>query len=138
MEIAITSWQASEPDIRHIRESVFILELGIPAELEWDRHDQDSIHVLASAGEHGGIATGRLLPGGQLGRMAVLAEWRSQGVGTLLLHALMSAARDQDHSSICLNAQTNVCGFYKKSGFRSHGPPFMEAGIEHQHMICML
>ena len=41
------------------------------------------------------IGTGRLAPDGKIGRMAVLEEWRGNGVGAAILEFLVAAARDR-------------------------------------------
>lgn len=80
------------------------------------------------------MGTGRLLPDGHIGRMAVLREWRGKGVGALLLRALVELARSRGHTSVRLNAQTQALGFYRRYGFEAVGAQFMEAGIPHLAM----
>lgn len=71
-------WSEHETDIRSIRKRVFIDELGIAHELEWDDQDTDAEFVLIYDGDKA-IATGRLLATGQIGRMAVLSDYRGEG-----------------------------------------------------------
>jgi predicted GNAT family N-acyltransferase len=126
------------PAIHDVRRQVFVVEQGIPADLEWDGRDDISHHVLATDPRQLAIGTGRLDPGGRIGRMAVLQSWRSHGVGRALLTALLALARAQGHREVMVHAQCSVAGFYRKTGFREQGRPFMEAGIEHQKMVKML
>jgi len=66
--------------------------------------------------------------------MAVLKEWRGQGVGGKILKALIGAACNQSLSEIYLHAQKDAIQFYKSHGFNIVGPEFMEANIPHVKM----
>jgi predicted GNAT family N-acyltransferase len=66
--------------------------------------------------------------------MAVLPDWRSRGIGSLIISAAIDHARKLSLEPLCLNAQLSARPFYQRFGFCSHGPIFMEAGIEHQAM----
>jgi predicted GNAT family N-acyltransferase len=122
------------PAIEAVRRQVFIEEQGIPAQLEWDGWDADCRHVLALAFRKIPIGTGRLDPDGRIGRMAVLAPWRGLGVGSAILAALVSIARERCYRKVSLHAQLRASGFYSKAGFREIGAPFVEAGIRHVNM----
>ncbi|HEC84052.1 MAG: GNAT family N-acetyltransferase [Candidatus Parabeggiatoa sp. nov. 2] len=102
-------WPDDAAALRMIRETVFVKELGVPQELEWDGHDQEATHVLAVflAGDvlEKPIGTGRLLPDGQIGRMAVLKDWRGLGVGTAMLKMLLRQACAKGLKNVFLNAQ---------------------------------
>lgn len=126
------------PSIHEVRRQVFIVEQGIPAQLEWDGQDAACHHVLATDARQAAIGTGRLDTRGRIGRMAVLPSWRSLGVGRDLLAALLSLARTQGHREVVVHAQCTVAGFYRKAGFREQGQAFTEAGIEHRKMIKTL
>jgi predicted GNAT family N-acyltransferase len=78
--------------------------------------------------------TGRLLPDGHIGRMAVLPEFRRSGVGGLILQRLIDAARERGHRRIELSAQAYVESFYQRHGFIREGSIYLEAGIEHVKM----
>ena len=122
------------PDLRKVRETVFILEQKVPEEEEWDALDPQSHHVLARDADGQPIGTGRLTPEHKIGRMAVLREWRGRGVGDGLLVALMDRARALGWTEVKLNAQVSALDFYARHGFEAYGERFMEAGIEHQAM----
>ena len=127
-------WHTDAALIRQVRRCVFIEELGIPAELEWDGRDAAAAHVLALDDAGNPVGTGRLLDDASLGRMAVLSSCRRQGVGRRLLAALMAIARQRHYPVIHLDAQTSVLNFYLSQGFMPTGPVFTKAGIGHQPM----
>ena len=67
-------------DVLHaIRETVFVQEQDVPAELERDALDPQCAHVLARALDGTPIGTGRLTPEHRIGRMAVLPECSPSG-----------------------------------------------------------
>lgn len=129
------SWSELAEPARQVREAVFVTEQKVPREIEMDEHDASSRHVLARDADGGAIGTGRLLVDGHIGRMAVLAGWRGQGVGRALLERLMEEAAALQMQHLALNAQTQACGFYRRFGFIEEGPEFMEAGIPHRNMV---
>jgi predicted GNAT family N-acyltransferase len=132
--VRLCNWDEARLEARRIRELVFVREQGVPFELEWDDQDSRCDHALAYAADGSLVGTGRLLPDGHIGRMAVLKEWRGRGVGALLLQALMEQARQRRHARVRLNAQAYAAGFYRRYGFEVAGPEFMEAGIAHVPM----
>lgn len=134
IRIREASWSADEPTIAEIRRRVFIEEQEVPEELEWDGIDGDCRHVLAFDGELA-VATGRLVPGGKIGRMAVLPDHRGSGIGIRVLRHLMEMAREEGLRGCELNAQTSAMDFYAREGFRPTGGEFMDAGIPHRRMV---
>ena len=135
--IELLDWPKAQAEAQRIRFTVFIDEQGVPAEIEMDEHDATSIHALAvSDGKV--VGTGRLLPDGHIGRMAVLKEWRGRGVGQALLRALIDAARRRGDTEVALNSQVHALGFYGAHGFEAEGPVYEEAGIPHQVMRLKL
>lgn len=132
--IRLANWPRDRGAIRQVRETVFIHEQKVPAVLEWDDQDDHCLHALALDAQQQVIATGRLLPTGQLGRMAVLRSWRGRGVGESLLTCLLGEARRQGLKEVFLHAQLRVMDFYRRSGFTAEGETFTEADIPHQTM----
>ena len=76
----------------------------------------------------------RVMPTGQIGRMAVLLPYRGAGIGAHLLQAAISAAEDAGLEPIFLHAQRHAEGFYRRFGFAPTGDVFHEADIEHIKM----
>jgi predicted GNAT family N-acyltransferase len=133
IRIELMGWDEARAQASPIRFTVFVEEQRVPVEIEWDNQDEKSIHALAyEAGD--AVATGRLLPDGHIGRMAVLKEWRGKGVGGAILKRLLAAARERGHTEIELFAQTHALEFYRRHGFVERGEIFQEAGIAHQAM----
>jgi predicted GNAT family N-acyltransferase len=127
-------WTRDLEHLRHVRETVFVHEQKVPLELEWDEQDEPCVHVLAFDNDGAAIGTGRLLPDGHIGRMAVLLPWRGRGVGGALLTELTRVARERGFTEVILNAQVQAIAFYARHGFTCEGPEFLEAGIPHQTM----
>ena len=131
-------WRDASEALRAVRKTVFVEEQKVPEELEWDGRDEQCVHVLAQTLAGEAIGTGRLLPDGHIGRMAVLKGWRGRGVGSALLRELICAAREQGHRTIELSAQTHALWFYRRHGFEAHGGEYLDAGIPHRTMRLAL
>lgn len=130
-------WPRDEQLIHSIRKTVFVLEQGVPAELEWDGKDRECTHVLAEfviGAKRDAVGTGRLMPDGKIGRMAVLSKYRGKGVGGEILSALVEAARVRGQQEVYLHAQSHAMAFYQRFGFVVEGDEFQEAGIPHLKM----
>jgi predicted GNAT family N-acyltransferase len=127
-------WNDAAADLRAVRAAVFIDEQNVPAQLEWDGIDGQCLHVIAVDAGGRAVGTGRLLPDGHIGRMAVLAQWRRKGIGAQLLTTLIEMARERKHAVIELSAQTHAIGFYRKFGFEVVSDEYLDAGIPHRTM----
>lgn len=134
VSVKLGSWGEVSAQAAPIRFRVFVDEQGVPAEMELDEFDALSYHALAWMGDEP-VGTGRLLPDGHIGRMAVLAAWRGRGVGAALLEALMAEAGRRGMSRLALSAQSHALGFYTRFGFVPEGDEYDEAGLPHQAMV---
>lgn len=132
--IELCSWDRAREEASRIRFAVFVEEQGVPADIEMDEHDVNCIHALARTEDGRVVATGRLLPDGHVGRMAVAKTHRGSGVGGRMLEALVAAARARGDRAVVLSAQTHASGFYRRHGFVAEGEVYEEAGIPHQDM----
>lgn len=131
--IELMSWEQARAHASPIRFTVFVEEQGVPFEIELDECDPLSVHaVVFDQGKP--VATGRLLPDGHIGRMAVLKEWRGRGIGALMLTRLIERAKARGDREVVLSAQIQAAPFYAAHGFVAHGEEYMEAGIRHQEM----
>jgi len=129
-----TDWAHDAERLSAIRRAVFIDEQRVPEALEWDEHDANALHLLATRADGTPIGCARLLPDGHVGRMAVLLPWRGHGVGRALLAAAIRAAQAHGHITLKLSAQIHAAGFYAAAGFVAVGEPYEEAGIPHVAM----
>jgi len=137
LKIELLEWPAAQEEAKRIRFIVFVEEQRVPADLEMDENDAESLHALAYA-DGQPIGTGRLLPDGHIGRMAVLKQWRGRGAGKAMLRRLIDAARRRGHREVALSAQVHALEFYRAEGFEPQGAVYEEAGIPHQAMRLRL
>jgi len=138
ISIRLGTWDRLRDDASAVRHEVFVVEQNVPPEVEMDDDDAVSVHAVAY-GENGEpLGTGRLLPDGHIGRMAVLRHARGVGIGGKLLDALIEQGHGDGHRMLILHAQTHATGFYEAHGFVAQGEPFMEAGISHVVMTRVL
>lgn len=133
-QACVANWEQDSEAIKDIRTRVFIEEQHVPAELEWDGLDDCCTHFVILHRSQA-IATARLKPDGQIGRMVVLKHHRNRGVGSLLLSTVLSFAENNHIDNIYLHAQVQVIDFYQKHGFTPYGEEFLDAGIPHREMF---
>jgi len=134
IDIQLAIWPEDKKVLSLIRRQVFIEEQKVPEEMEWDEFDVSSIHCIASVNGKA-VGTGRLMNNGQIGRMAVLKNYRGNGIGAAVLMFLINQHRSHTNIPITIHAQTHAIDFYKHFGFVINGDEFDEAGIPHCEMI---
>ncbi|MEU7055724.1 GNAT family N-acetyltransferase [Streptomyces sp. NPDC046197] len=130
-----------------VRKQVFVVEQGVPEDIEYDAYDAVAVHVLAVRDDGVPLGAGRLLYGeaaagrtggdptvGALGRLAVGRQARGLGIGVALVRAIEDAARALGLAAVDLHAQTHALGFYERLGYAAYGPEFPDAGIPHRSM----
>lgn len=135
VRIVLGSWDQLRNDAYLVRHEVFVVEQNVPVELELDDDDPVSLHAVAYGPDGTAVATGRLLPDGHIGRMAVREAARGRGVGGQVLEALVERGPAAGHAVLALNAQVHARGFYEAHGFSAEGAEFMDAGILHVAML---
>ena len=138
IHLTLGDWASMRGEAETVRYEVFILEQKVPVELEWDEMDALSMHAIVYDTDGKAIATGRLLPDGHVGRMAVRKGARGKGIGSVVLKALIEEARKRGDLVVRLNAQTHAESFYARYGFIREGEEFMDAGIPHIGMRLAL
>ena len=128
------TWEKAQPVAGPLRFAIFVGEQNVPAGIELDDLDASCVHAVAYDVDGKAIGTGRLLPDGHIGRMAVVTEWRRRGIGAEILAALVEEARKRGHADVLLSAQLQAAEFYRDAGFVAEGKVYEEAGILHQKM----
>ncbi len=123
----------------YIRNTVFVKEQGFTD--EFDAIDERSWHVIVYDGEKA-IATGRVFSDSKteyhIGRIAVLKEYRSFGIGKMVMNALEQKAKELGAEIIHLGAQCQAEEFYRKAGYEASGEIFLEQMCPHITMTKKL
>ena len=125
------------PAAAGLRHAVFVQEQQVPEALELDAEDAGARHLLVWSSSGLALGTLRILVKentGKIGRVAVAAEARHQGIGTEMMRRALAYCRALQLESVALDSQTYVTPFYAKLGFCVSGEVFMDAGIPHVHM----
>ncbi len=117
-----------------LRRLVFIEEQQVPEEIERDAADADALHFLACEGDVP-IAVARAVDkghgGAKIGRVAVVATRRGEGLGAELMVVVLVTLAERGFTEALLHSQEPVVGFYEKLGFAVEGERFFEAEIPH-------
>src|ERR1051325_4132394 len=114
------SWAQAEPAAAPLRFAIFMAEKDA-AGVELDELDKDCVHAVAYDDAGKAIGTARMQPDGQIGRMAVVKEWRRRGVGGALLESLINEARKRGLADVRLSAPVQALEFYRSQGFVADG-----------------
>lgn len=129
--LVVGDWDVCREDAFLVRREVFVVEQNVPLEEEQDDMDAVSLHIVAYSSEGKPLGTGRLLPDGHIGRLAVRRCVRGRGLGSTLLTRLVDEAVQRGHREVVLAAQLHAQSFYAAHGFVAEGAVFLDAGIEH-------
>lgn len=134
------SWdnQAQREQLMQVRTAVFVEEQAVPVELEIDEFDDRAYHWLALGSSGEPLATVRMLSDGHIGRMAVVASRRGEGIGSALLQHCVELANSLGLFEVYLYAQIQAVDFYQAHGFVISSDEFMDAGIPHRSMRLQL
>jgi len=123
-------------DMLALREAIFVVEQTC-VYLELDGLDKAALHLVAIHGDEL-LACLRLLPpdkqndGVRIGRVAVSAKWRTQGIARMMVQKAIEKTRSAYPSAtLYLHAQTYLQNFYNALGFEVCGAEFLEHGIPH-------
>ena len=136
LKVEIVKWIDEHGSLTMIREKVFIEEQKVTSQLEWDGMDKEAIHFLAFKDEKAiGCARALVIEYCmQLGRIAVLKEYRGEGIGSALIEKAMTTAKLNQLSAIYISAQCHAIDFYKKFGFEVTSDIYLDAEIPHRDM----
>jgi predicted GNAT family N-acyltransferase len=133
-------WARDEQEVSGafaLREAVFYGEQNVPLQDELDELDRDAQHLVALDPDGSVIGTLRLLSFGdeaKIGRVAVAAAMRRQGIASRMLEIALARAREQGFRRVRLAAQVAAVALYEQAGFAVESEPFEEAGIPHVWM----
>ena len=120
MRVEIMSWAQAEPAAAPIRFAMFMDEKQTEG-FELDELDKDCLHAVAYDDAGKPIGTARMQADGQIGRMAVVKDWRRRGVGGALLQGLVNEARKRGLAEVRLSAPVQALEFYRAQGFEPDG-----------------
>jgi predicted GNAT family N-acyltransferase len=119
-----------------LRRQVFVVEQGVPEELEVDEDDKVAAHFAALSD---GLVIGTLRIvlqecTAKIGRVAVSASSRKKGFGRGLMEFAAATVARGGAKEVILSAQLTARGFYKRLGYVEEGAVFDDAGIPHVMM----
>ena len=120
----------------NIRTTVFVEEISLEDEDDFDGFDHLAIHYLATLDEQPvGTGRARIQPVSgkvKFERIAVLSAFRGKGYGATIVHKMMSDVPKGKH--IYIHSLIETIGFFEKIGFQQEGDQFEEAGKAHMRM----
>lgn len=114
--------EAGEPygDCADIRKEVFCDEQKYPVEAEFDELDKVTPHLTVYK-EGIPVGTGRIVYVDEnschIGRIAVKKAYRGEGIGRLVVEALLKRIKSENIPTVTIEAQTHAAPFYEKLGF---------------------
>ncbi|TPE49350.1 GNAT family N-acetyltransferase [Maribrevibacterium harenarium] len=135
MKVLTSDWNSSKAQLMFVRKQVFGIEQGIAAEDDFDHQDASAVHFVSFGTTAVPTGVCRLTEQGQIGRLSVLPNYRSQGYGKMLLRKAIEVAREMGFKEVFLHAQVEVQVYYEHFGFKTDGKIFFEAGKPHVNMI---
>ncbi|RYZ97796.1 MAG: GNAT family N-acetyltransferase [Moraxellaceae bacterium] len=141
-KVSLVDWDTKYLSLRQLRDRVFIQEQHVPQADEWDGKDEVAKHFLCEKHTDEFVGCARLLvetlhqrPVFHIGRVAVLPQYRGQGIGRQIMLTVLKYCKTQStETDIYLHAQINRQAFYEHIGFIATGDVFMDAGIPHIEM----
>jgi len=143
LRLSIVAFDQFAAEIKQIRQTVFQVEQQVEPALDFDGLDSVASHVLACF-EHLPVGTARIRllnpQTAKIERVAVLSDYRGQGVGRRMIEQALEFLVHQGVSEAQLHAQVQTVDFYQKLGFVPQGELFYEAGIPHMtmHRDCIV
>ncbi|PSF39460.1 GNAT family N-acetyltransferase [Aphanothece hegewaldii CCALA 016] len=115
--------------------------LGKELGTEKDEYEQESFHIIALANQKV-IGCARLRKTeqstGLINYVAVLPEFRQQGIGTQMMQKLIEKAQQEQLKTLQLKARFQSVNFYKNLGFQETGETLDFLGILHFKMLIKL
>lgn len=114
-------------EVYGIRKEVFVKELGLSKEEEFDFEDSSAVHVVVydeklihQKEQLTPVATGRITYDGEvceIAHISVLKEYRNQEYGDFALRMLINRAMISGIEEIVLYSPKNIVAFFERVGF---------------------
>lgn len=124
-------------DVISIRHKVYVIWQKVPEELEVDKYDFLSDHLIWEY-KNSVIATLRLVDVWEwiikIWRVAVDKKYREQGIWKKIIQLSIEKVKRNKCTSIILESQIKAVWFYEKLWFIKCGTVFMDAWIPHIKM----
>lgn len=125
-----------------LRYKLFFQEHNLPFSTVYYHRESISIHAVIKT-EHTDevMAYGILTPGEnkvyQIHQMVVAPNYQKQGLGKMIMQALIDKAKTQQAQAIILEARTTAVDFYRQFGFEvvSREYPSKKTGVPHVTML---
>jgi len=136
MKVMVAETEQERNDVYNVRRQVFIIEQGVPEEIEVDDKEAESIHFIAYDKEQA-VGAGRLRVEGLQGkaeRVCVLSEQRGKGIGVEIMRGMERYCLENGLHTLKLNAQIQAESFYKRIGYTTVSDTFYDANILHVTM----
>lgn len=132
----IKSYKMLCNEAKYIRTKVFVEEQGFKEEFDTD--DKISTHLVMFDGEKA-VAAGRFYYDAArkeyiIGRLSVLKEYRSKGIGAKLVREAERLIENEGGKRISLHAQQRAMPFYEKLGYTAFGESDYDEDCPHQWM----
>ncbi|TCP19508.1 putative GNAT family N-acyltransferase [Scopulibacillus darangshiensis] len=137
MNVVIAETKGHYDNALSVRYNVFVNEQNISPEEEIDQYEKDAVHFVAYD-EDMPIGAGRIRVIDnkvKAERICVLASHRGKKVGQAIMAKIEDFARNNDKTSVVLNAQMRAVPFYKRIAYKVTSDEFMDAGIPHVQMV---
>ena len=130
------NWRHSKRRLKRLRDRVFVCEWRIPRQSEFDELDQLADHILIVDNDGSDIATGRITPDGEIGRIAVVSDRRGKEIYDVLYNALLEIAKAKELDDVFVQCELTGVDHFEEQGFQTVGGVYMDSGIPRQKMSC--
>lgn len=131
-------WPEFAEPCAQLRRQVFFNEAQYSYFATLDGRDEQCQHVLALDAQQQPIGCGRIDREWQLSRIAVVRDFRQQGVGTSLLNELIAIARDDNAGLVSCAVPLFSVQYYRSQQFEPIGSVYVEQGVSYQRMLLRL
>ena len=139
MVIKILSFGFRNPlykQVMKVRKSVFVDEIGIDPEFDFDVYDEIAAHFLLTVNDIpvGSARWRETDEGVKIERLAIIKQYRGQGLGHLLIRQVVLDVLPSK-KKIYLHTPEHLVEFFRWNGFEVEGEKFDEAGTPHYKMV---